>query len=178
MLVSMRPRQWYPLRCREIVGPKYFAARRVAFLATAPGTTVFHGFVCLRRGVTPWAPGSTMGAWHLRVQQALSEVTLTIRSSAGIRSSCTYTSPMWLSEIPTARTSGVGSSMPGRLLREARRPGLPCLQAYHSPSPSTPVLPAARQGVAHRCTERDSAGTVDVGATKQDVHGQRFLARR
>lgn len=60
-------RQPSHLHRRQSARPRYFAARRASFRATASAVIVFQGFAFLRGGMTAWAPRSAIASWHLRV---------------------------------------------------------------------------------------------------------------
>lgn len=60
-------RQPFHLHRRQSARPRYFAARRASFRATASAVIVFQGFAFLRGGMTAWATRSAIASWHLRV---------------------------------------------------------------------------------------------------------------
>ena len=76
ILVSTRLCRWQPLQRRQIVQPRRRVARRIPFLACAPGVVASHGRAFLRAGMTARALRAAMAAWQPRVSQAPSALTL------------------------------------------------------------------------------------------------------
>jgi len=143
IFVSTRLRRWSPLHRRQRARPRYLAARRASFRASAPAVTVFHGLAFLRGRITAWADrivalAHVIGAIHCPAGDCNAicregAVTRPVSWSSGIwsrRPGRIGASPMCLPVISTARISSASSSIPRWSLRQTRRLGPPVARQH------------------------------------------------
>ena len=62
IFISTRLVRWYPLQFRQSARPRCLDARNASFLAMAPAVVGFHGWVCLRGGLTAVSDGIVASA--------------------------------------------------------------------------------------------------------------------